>query len=137
MPQLGVMGLGEVTAVCRVATACLTMLPPRNYHSVHYLGPTVSLLVIDMRTNRSRTACVREVSGWMLGSAVCKAPRLRTFPCAAWAVHRTFVTPATPVPDFHTPSRGITRYSRARRLPCRAWWSIWSSPRASHWCGPM
>jgi hypothetical protein len=43
-----------------------TPLVCRNYHSVHYLGPTVALLIIDMRTNRSRSVCIAEV-GWERG----------------------------------------------------------------------
>ena len=33
----------------------------RTYHSLHYLGPTVSVLSLDMRSNRTRTQCIAKV----------------------------------------------------------------------------
>ena len=45
----------------------------RTYHSLHYLGPTVSVLSLDMRSNRTRTQCIAKVGqevGLVWGSFV-------------------------------------------------------------------
>lgn len=43
----------------------------RTYHSLHYLGPTVSVLSLDMRSNRTRTQCIAKV-GQEVGLVVLK-----------------------------------------------------------------
>lgn len=125
----------------------------RTYHSLHYLGPTVSVLSLDMRSNRTRTQCIAKVGrevGLIIWGNVVRGGQDRWWARFAaapgddrqWRARRSIRPSGAPLspsfPQAHPPQlhRRSTRRSRRRCWRSRKLPSTWSSPLASPSSGP-